>query len=34
VPNVHCLIDEAGSLGRMESLKDVLNVGRGFGLRL
>jgi type IV secretion system protein VirD4 len=31
---VHCLIDEAGSIGRMECLKDVLNVGRGFGLRM
>jgi type IV secretion system protein VirD4 len=34
VPNVHCIIDEAGGLGRMECLKDVLNVGRGFGLKL
>jgi|SRR5579884_188083 len=31
---VHCLIDEAGSIGRMECLKDVLNVGRGFGLHM
>jgi type IV secretion system protein VirD4 len=31
---VHCIVDEASSIGRMESLKDVLNVGRGFGLRM
>jgi type IV secretion system protein VirD4 len=33
-PKVHVVIDEAGSVGRMESITDVLNVGRGFGLRM
>jgi type IV secretion system protein VirD4 len=30
----HVVVDEAGSIGRMDCLSDVLNVGRGFGLRL
>jgi type IV secretion system protein VirD4 len=32
---VHLVVDEAGNLGgRMDSITDVLNVGRGFGLHL
>jgi type IV secretion system protein VirD4 len=31
---VQAVIDEAGSVGKMDSISDVLNVGRGFGLRL
>src|SRR5262249_41460206 len=32
--NVHVVVDEAASVGRMDCITDVLNVGRGFGLRL
>lgn len=31
---VHAIIDEAGSVGQMDCISDVLNVGRGFGLKL
>lgn len=31
---VHVVIDEAASVGHLESLEDALNIGRGYGVRL